>query len=194
MKIRFAIAAAIIASGAAVAETPTTITPGQQGKMVVRLWSDSCASHFSNPEAIKAFARSVHLAENPEYSASLLQEGPGTVWDASLGPMLQVALVLLDNGTCRVIAHRADSATVNALFIAILEGTRRTGLEVIKASDTTTTQNHIQFHTIAYYVGAKPASAGWGFTATTTESQQAVHQVVMTVARAARPDKGNSGD
>src|SRR3546814_20386019 len=81
--------------------------------MVMELWLDTCAKNFTNPEAIKDFARSVHFTENHEYSPSLLNGSPGTVWDASLGNLLQVGLVVLDEGTCRVVARKADAETVN---------------------------------------------------------------------------------
>src|SRR3546814_9447463 len=100
------------------------------------LWLDTCAKNFTNPEAIKDFARSVHFTENPEYSPSLLNGSPGTVWDASLGNLLQVGLVVLDDGTCRVVARKADAETVNETFTKVLEGTRRPGLEVRQVSIT----------------------------------------------------------
>src|SRR3546814_2667744 len=93
--------------------------------MVMELWLDTCAKNFTNPEAIKDFARSVHFTENPEYSPSLLNGSPGTVWDASLGNLLQVGLVVLDDGTCRVVARKADAETVNETFTKELQGTRR---------------------------------------------------------------------
>src|SRR3546814_8019015 len=116
--------------------------------MVMELWLDTFAKNFTNPEAIKDFARSVHFTEKPEYSPSLLNGSPGTVWDASLGNLLQVGLVVLDDGTCRVVARKADAETVNETFTKVLEGTRRPGLEVRQVSITHTTDGEAHLQTI----------------------------------------------
>src|SRR3546814_2105322 len=84
----------LLCTSIARAQAPKELSPQQQSGMVMELWLDTCAKNFTNPEAIKDFARSVHFTENPEYSPSLLNGSPGTVWDASLGNLLQVGLVV----------------------------------------------------------------------------------------------------
>src|SRR3546814_2900340 len=79
---------------------------------------------------------------------------------ASLGNLLQVGLVVLDDGTCRVVARKADAETVNETFTKVLEGTRRPGLEVRQVSITHTTEGEAHLQTILYYLGREQSESG----------------------------------
>lgn len=43
--------------------------PEDRARMLAKLWMDSCAKHFNNPEALRSFARQSGFHESPSYDA-----------------------------------------------------------------------------------------------------------------------------
>lgn len=158
-----------------------------QANLVTKLWMDTCAKHFPDPAQVRIVAKTYRFQENPPYAQALLAGQAGTVWDVSIGPMAQNALILFDDGRCQVRGRRADSKSVNATFEKVLQGINTPGVTVLRVSEKDIEQGGATLKQIAYFVSRTGADQGWTFVATTSDSEAATAQAIITVGRSAKP-------
>lgn len=163
--------------------------PDAQASMFSKLWIDTCARHFSDPVALRLAAKTYRFQENPTYAKDLLAGQAGTVWDVSLGEMLQQALVLLDNGTCKVLARKASASTVIASFEAVVQGINTPGVSVERFLDRDVERSSVKLRQIGYFLTRTGADEGWSFVATVSEADTATHQATISIFRSRRPQK-----
>lgn len=159
-----------------------------QADLVTKLWLDTCAKHFPNPAQIRVLAQVYRFQENPPYAQSLLAGQKGTVWDVSIGPMAQNALILFDDERCQVRGRRADSKSINAVFEKVLQGINAPGVTALRVSEKDVEQGGTVLSQIAYFVSKTGADQGWAFVATTSDSEATTYQAVITVGRSAKPE------
>lgn len=143
--------------------------------------------NFSNPAKIQAFAASNRFQQNPPYAQDILKGQAGTVWDASLGPLAQNALVLFGDGRCQVLGRRASSNAVNDVFEKTLQGINTAGVSVQRVADREIGQGGVKFRQIAYFLSRTGADQGWVFLSTTSDSEKAGFQAILTTTRSAKP-------
>lgn len=154
-----------------------------QADLVTRLWMDTCAKNFSDPEQVRAFAAQYRFKENPSGSRDVLNGKAGTVWDVSLGPHAQNSLILFDDGTCQVRGRRAESRSVNEVFEGVLQGINAPGVSVRRIVERDVEQEGVQFKQVAYFVSRVGEIQGWAFISTTSDSDGAGAQATLTVSR-----------
>lgn len=159
------------------------LSPQAQAGLVTRLWMDTCAKNFSNPEQVRAFASQYGFDENPSYARDVLNGHTGTVWDVSLGPLVQNILVLFDDGRCQVRGRWADGKSVNDVFESVLQGINAPGVSVKRIADNDVEQEGVQIKQIAYVVSRAGEDQGWAFVSTTSDSEKAAAQAILTVSR-----------
>jgi hypothetical protein len=181
------VTAAAISATSMLHAQPTTMDGQTQASFFIRLWSDTCVKHFTNPPSLRAAAAAFRFKENPDYSSSLLAGEKGTVWDVSLGQAIQQSVVLLDSGTCKTLVRRAAIEPVIAGFENSLRGIKTPGVEVLRDVDRVVQQGDIELRQIAYFVAREGAAQGWSFVATVTGSEAATHQAAISIFRSERP-------
>jgi len=164
-----------------------SLSPEAQANLVTRLWTDTCAAHFSGPAQIRSFAASRLFQKNPPYAQDLLKGQAGTVWDVSLGPHAQNSLVLFDDGKCQVLGRRAKSMVINEVFEKVLQGINAPGLSVQKIVDKEIDLKGVKLRQLAYFVSRTNADQGWVFASTTSDSDKASIQATLTTARGSKP-------
>ena len=163
------------------------LSPQAQANLVTRLWMDTCAKHFPNPVQVRAVAAQYRFQENPPYAQDVLKGQAGTVWDVSLGPHAQNTLILFSDGRCQVRGRRADSKSVNDVFEKVLQGINTPGVSAQRIAEKEIEQDGVQLKQIVYFVSRTGADQGWAFVSTTSDSEKAGAQAVLTVSRSAKP-------
>lgn len=148
---------------------------------------DTCAKHFTAPAEVRAVAAQHQFQENPAYARGILGGLPGTVWDVSLGPHAQIMLVLYEDGRCQVRGRRAESKSVNDVFEKVLQGINAPGVSVRRILEKDIQQGGMTLKQIVYFVSRTGEDQGWAFASTTTESDFAAAQVILTVSRSTKP-------
>jgi hypothetical protein len=172
---------------ASVSAQTDTSSREEQAKLLSKLWMDTCATHFGSPSDIRGLAKTYGFQQNPPYASALLAGQAGTVWDVSLGPLAQHALVLYEDGRCQVLGRRADSKTISETFEKVLQGMNQPGVSVQRILDKEVDQGGIRFKQVVYFVSKSEATQGWAFASTTTDADAAGMQAVLTIGRTAKP-------
>jgi hypothetical protein len=180
-------AAAAAVPAIAFAQAPGNSPRDVQARMFNQLWRDTCATHFTSPEALRTAAASLGLRQDPPYAAKLLTTGDGTVWDASVGNLGQFAVVLMKDGTCKVVARRASSAAVVAVFEKAVEGVKRPGVSAERVTDRQFEERGAPFRQIAYFVSGTGANTGWSFVATLSDAEDVPAQATIAIGRTNKP-------
>jgi hypothetical protein len=165
------------------------LTREMQAEMVMKLWIETCAKHFANPDGLRAAAKSFRFQENPPYAAAVLKGEAGTVWDVSLGAQAQSSVALFENGKCQVLTRRASSNVVLDIFERVIAGIKLQGAVTTKIDDIVTEQANISLRTLSYFIGREKSVSGWGLYASVSDSEAAVTQAVLTIARTLAPEK-----
>ena len=188
-KITRLVAASLVtaAIGTSSAQESSGHTRDTQGQMFVKLWMETCAKHFPNPEALRAAARAARLQESPPYANEILSGQAGTVWDASLGSLSQFSVVLFADGSCQVLGRRAASQPVSEAFESVIRGIRTPGISVEKVVDSEINREGAKLRQVAYFLSRTGADNGWSFVATVSDSELAAIQATITIARTAKP-------
>jgi hypothetical protein len=181
------LAVATTAPIAAIAQSPEGLSRDAQAQMLGKLWVDTCAKHFPNPEALRSAAKSFNFQQDPPYAAELLAGKGGTVWDASIGNFAQFSVVLLNDGSCKVLARRASSGPVVAVFEKVLQDIRTPGVSVERVVDREVGQSGQKFRQIAYFLSRTGADNGWAFVATVSESENVPIQATISTSRSQKP-------
>jgi hypothetical protein len=190
LAVRVAISVSVVAvlvPAIAVGQPAGEASREVQAQMMEKLWLDTCAKHFTNPEALRAAARSFRLKQDPPYSTELLSGNEGTVWDASLGSQAQFSVLLLRNGTCKVMARRAASGPVIAAFEKVVQGIKTPGVSVERVVDKEVEQAGHKFRQIAYFLSRTGADNGWSFVTTVSESEEVPLQATISIGRSTKP-------
>ncbi len=179
---------AAILAGVAHAQPTRALSLEDQANLVMKIWSDTCAKNFAEPAKIEAFAASSHFEKNPPYAQSVLYGEPGTVWDVSIGPFAQNALILTKDGKCVVLSKHAKSNIVDDTFESVLKGVHTPGVSVQKIVDKEFGDaDKGKFRQLAYFLSRVGADTGWVFLATTSDSERAPFQARLTIARSRKP-------
>lgn len=181
------LAATAITPVAAIAQSPEGLSRDAQAQMMAKLWGDTCAKHFPNPDALRSAAKSFQFQQDPPYAAELLAGKSGTVWDASIGALAQFSLVLLNDGSCKVLARRAASGPVVAVFEKVLQNIRTPGVSVDRVLDGEVYQAGQKFRQIAYFLSRTGADNGWAFVATVSDSENVPIQATISTSRSKKP-------
>jgi hypothetical protein len=169
--------------------TELSMSRDQQAEIFIKIWTDTCAKYFANSEELKTTAKAFRFQENPPYASNILGGVPGTVWDVSLGPAAQNAVILFNDGRCQVRASRATNSLVLDAFEKVITGADRPGLFVTKVLDADTVQAGSKFRQVSYFLSKTNADVGWAFTATLTESTTVSFQAIITIGQARKPEK-----
>lgn len=169
--------------GVAQSQDTGSLSREAQADLFMRLWMDTCAKNFTDPEQVRAFATQYRFQENPPGAQDALNGLAGTVWDVSLGPHAQNSLILFDDGRCQVRGRRADSKFVNEMFETVLQGINAPGVSVRRIVEDDIEQGGVLLKQIAYFVSRTGENKGWAFVSTTTDSEDAESQVIITVSR-----------
>ena len=193
MKLKFfrslflMLAATAITPVAAIAQSPEGLSRDAQAQMMAKLWVDTCAKHFPNPDALRNAAKSFQFQQDPPYAAELLAGKSGTVWDASIGTLAQFSVVLLNDGSCKVLARRAASGRVVAVFENVLQTIKIPGVSVDRVLDGEVDQSGQKFRQIAYFLSRTGADNGWAFIATVSDSENVPIQATISTSRSKKP-------
>jgi hypothetical protein len=161
----------------------------QQADIFVKVWRDTCGKFFGNPDELKSAVKAYRFQENPPYATSVLGGVPGTVWDASLGPLAQNTVILFEDGRCQVRGARATNRLVLETFERVMMGVVHPGLSIEKVSDSEIVQAAIKFRQVAYFLSRTDADVGWAFAATVTESTAVRFQATITIGKSRKPAK-----
>jgi hypothetical protein len=180
-------AAAAITPIAAIAESPEGFSRDTQALMMTKLWVDTCAKHFPNPDALRNAAKSFQFQQDPPYAAELLAGKSGTVWDASIGTLAQFSVVLLKDGSCKVLARRVASGRVVAVFENVLQTIKIPGVSVDRVLDGEVDQSGQKFRQITYFLSRTGADNGWAFVATVSDSENVPIQATISTSRSKKP-------
>lgn len=174
--------------GVAQSQDTGSLSREAQADLFMRLWMDTCAKNFTDPEQVRAFATQYRFQENPPGAQDALNGLAGTVWDVSLGPHAQNSLILFDDGRCQVRGRRAESKYVNETFETVLQGINAPGVSVQRQAEQDFEQGGVQLKQIAYVVSRAGEKQGWAFVSTTSDSENATAQAIITVSRTAIGD------
>jgi hypothetical protein len=156
-------------------------------ELLTKLFAVACVPNLGHPDKVREWAQSHQLAEIKESAALGLFVGPGDKGAAWAVPSTQGSFALSIRGTtqaCAVWARTADPEETLALFQKLIDGVKRSGIEITVDNDTVTPTSVGNAHTLVYNVTAPNAPTSFEFTLLTAEHAGGAFQASMQAAQA----------
>lgn len=170
-----------LAAGA-VAQDATPVPHDGTG-FFIDLFGSLCVQGGGRPEVVEDAMTTSGIAPLPAAEAApFLQGRPGQVWPV-LAPSGPYRVVLREDGSCSVLAQRADARAVDAAFEDFLRGAPlKDTFRLVKTTDERKKRDGISTHLQRYEYGIPGKPGAFRFTLTTSTSVESAVQAMATFA------------